>query len=247
MNKFLTYISTIKDRLSCDSDFRIADQSKYLQRYFEVPEEEIEVLRILEDLALLSAECSSICTPVSLDWLKTTMRDGIARVDYALIEKGRDHGDLISQLHKDYYDRKSDLSKCGHTKPMINHYLKKYSIEILSNKQYEDAEKNRQRRDFKKTKQYQDAVECGFCNEDGVLLIKKSEYTRFAVAKYDINTTSKYYWQEYDRIFIDKKGKVISYTSFMQSCRDQELQLIKEKNKEDYPELVGRSGSKKSK
>lgn len=60
MNKFLTYISTIKDRLSCDSDFRIADQSKNLHRNFEVPEEDIEVLRILEDLALLFAECSSI-------------------------------------------------------------------------------------------------------------------------------------------------------------------------------------------
>ena len=67
----------------------------------------------------------------------------------------------------------------------------------------------------------------------------KAKYTRFAVAKYNIGTTYKHGWEEFDKLFLDKKkGSPIPYRIFMQSYRDQGPNVIEQKNKKDFPELT---------
>lgn len=136
MKQFLSYMKNLRDRWSNGSELRTANQSMCMLRYFEVPDDEIEIPRILEDLANLFAECRNLCSSDSIDWLHETMRVGIARIDYALIEKGRDFGALICELHNPYYDRQKHLSCSGHSEALIKYYLEKYAIVIKSTTQY---------------------------------------------------------------------------------------------------------------
>ncbi len=238
MKQFLSYMKNLRDRWSNGSELRTANQSMCMLRYFEVPDDEIEIPRILEDLANLFAECRNLCSSDSIDWLHETMRVGIARIDYALIEKGRDFGALICELHNPYYDRQKHLSYSGHSEALIKYYLEKYAIVIKSTTQYLSKEGSGQHPSFDSTIEYKDAVKHGLCDICGCLLVSKAKYTRFAVAKYKIQCTYQNEWKRFDNIFVDKKGHAIPFNVFLQSCRDQDIELMKIKIAKEYPELL---------
>lgn len=241
MKQFLSYMKNLRDRWSNGSELRTASQSMCMHRYFEVPDDEIEIPRILEDLATLFSECRAICGSDSLDWLYEIMRIGIARIDYALIEKGRDFGTLICELHNVYYDRQLHLSCSGHSDALIKYYLKKYAIVIKSKEHYLSKEDSGQLPSFGSTIEYKDAVKHGLCDVCGCLLVSKAKYTRFAVAKYKIKSTYQDDWKRFDNIFVDKKGHAISFNVFLQSCRDQDIKLMKSKIIKEFPALLKHS------
>lgn len=218
-----------------------------LDRDFVIPDDERVVLRILDKLATqYTKKLDIVSDPESQDLLHETIRIGIAKIDYAHIEKGHDLGEIISELFHGSYERCRDLSKCGHSWTLIHYYLNTYSIFIPGVPEPERKDSARQRADYKETKQYKDARANNLCDENGKLRVSNAKYTRFAVLKYGTNT-SQDSWREYDMIFLNKRGVVISFVSFMQSHRDQGDDGIKEKGEKEFPHLCTTDRNKKIK
>jgi hypothetical protein len=240
MKRFLSEITTVVERLSFNMSVKNVVRSINTDRPFEIPDDENEVLTILDDLGIIrSRVCPRTCSIDVYDAVLDKMRDGMARIDYAHIIQGKDIGLTIYQLNNVYYDRKRDLARCGRSWRLIAIYLKKSSIELFDNDQLEEIVNKATRADFRSSQKYKDALEYNLCDENGVLLVTKAKYTRFAVAKYKIDMSYKQGWEEFDKLFLDKKkGSPIPYRTFMQSYRDQGPNVIEQKNKKDFPELT---------
>lgn len=202
-----------------------------------VSDSDIEVLKILDKLSsLYSRSHKKICSE-RLTFLEEALCIGVAKVDYALIEKGRDLGKMIHELHKDYYVRERDIEKSGHTRALIDYFLIQETIEGRTGKPDREFDSTVQRDDFSYTAEFSDALSYGLCDDCGRLLVGKATYTRFAVVKYSINLNYQRYWMRFHNIFLDCKGKAISYKDFLQSSRDQGFEKIKEKVELEFPEL----------
>lgn len=196
-----------------------------IDREFVIPDNETEVLHLLDKM--------SQCYPQECRYNKREhwgvrtvtgmMRVAIAKIDFALIERGLDFGKLMRDMYFPYYDRKNDIHECGYSWDLIRYYLNKYDIKLLSNDEYDAMDTSSERPDFKNTVEYKDALSAGQCDENGKLLVKKAEFTRFAVSHFEIKSSYKQYWTRFDQIFTDENGKTISYRTFLQSCRDQGL------------------------
>ena len=189
MKRFLSEITTVVERLSFNMSVKNVVRSINTDRPFEIPDDENEVLTILDDLGIIrSRVCPRTCSIDVYDAVLDKMRDGMARIDYAHIIQGKDIGLTIYQLNNVYYDRKRDLARCGRSWRLIAIYLKKSSIELFDNDQLEEIVNKATRADFRSSQKYKDALEYNLCDENGVLLVTKAKYTRFAVAKYKIDT-----------------------------------------------------------
>lgn len=196
-----------------------------LNRDLVVPDSDIEILRLLDKLS----QCSTEECAFNREQFRRhgtvihNIRQAIAKVDFALIEAGKDYGKIMSEMYFHYYERRYDIYECGYSQELVDYYMDKYGFKMLSNEEYYSMETTEQDREFMQKEEFQDALKDGLCNEKGVLLVKKAEYTRYAKDKYDIKTSYKSKWQRFDQIFTDANGKPISYKSFMQSYRDQGL------------------------
>jgi len=206
MKRFLSEITTVVERLSSNMSVKNVVRSINTDRPFEIPDDENEVLTILDDLGIIrSRVCPRTCSIDVYDAVLDKMRDGMARIDYAHIIQGKDIGLTIYQLNNVYYDRKRDLARCGRSWRLIAIYLKKSSIELFDNDQLEEIVNKATRADFRSSQKYKDALEYNLCDENGVLLVTKAKYTRFAVAKYKIDTSYKQGWEEFDKLFLECK------------------------------------------
>lgn len=199
-----------------------------LEREFEVPSDDCEMLRLLDKMSSCNTpECSFNRTEHlyfrTVDYM---MQKAIAKIDFALIERGKDFGKLMSDMYFPYYDRKENLHECGYSWDLIRYYLDKYKITLYSKDEYEAMEKRAQQPAFASTAEFKDALNCGLCDEKGVLKVTKAEYTRKAAELYGIKNGYKTEWERFDGIFKEKGGKVISHKSFLQSFRDQEQKNI---------------------
>lgn len=195
-----------------------------LDREFIIPDDEKDILRLLDQISECYPEDCRYnkrdhCGIYTLNYL---MKKGMAKIDFALIERGKDFGQLMSDMYFPYYDRKEDLRECGYSWSLINYYLTKYKITLYSNEEYEAMGKISQQPRFADTVEFKDALEEELCDENGVLKVTKAEYTRKAAVKYNIKSGYKQFWTRFDGIFKEKDGRVISFRSFLQSYRDQE-------------------------
>ena len=197
----------------------------HIDREFVIPDDERELLRLLDKL--------SQCYPQDCrfndreHWgvrtLNGMLRVALAKIDFALIERGKDYGKLMHDMYFPYYERKSDIYECGYSWDLIRYYLDKYGIPLKSNEEYEAEDNRTQVLDFESKQEFKDAFADHQCDKKGKLLVKKAEYTRYAAEKYGITSGYKQFWTRFDNIFSDDKDKPISYRTFMQSFRDQGL------------------------
>lgn len=196
-----------------------------LDREIIIPDDDREILRILDKLSSCYTEECLFNRVEIKRWgsVDNAFRTALAKIDFALIEAGKDYGKLMSDMYFPYYERSKDITECGYSRDLIRYYMEKYGFQMMSNEEYDAISMKKQDRHYERTQEFQDAFQDGKCDANGVLLIKKAEYTRYATEKYDIKSSYKSNWQRFDQIFTDKDGKVISYKSFMQSYRDQGL------------------------
>jgi hypothetical protein len=197
----------------------------HIDREFVIPEDEHELLRLLDKLSqCYTPECRfNDREHLGVRTLDGMLRVALAKIDFALLERGKDYGKLMHEMYFPYYERKTDLEDCGYSWDLIRYYLDKYGITLKSNEEYEAEDSRPQVADFKSKQEYKDALVDGKCDKNGKLLVKKAEYTRYVVEKYDIRSSYKQFWTRFDNIFSDDSGKVISFRTFMQSFRDQDL------------------------
>lgn len=159
-----------------------------INRNFEIPEDDAETLRLLDKLSnCYTQKCKYNETDRQFaHTVDGIMKIALAKIDFALIERGKDFGRLIYDMYFPYYDRKEDLQDCGYSWELIEYYLNKYGITLISKDEYEAADKVEQNNDFKKSQEYIDALQDGMCDTKGVLKVAKAEYTRYATRKYSI-------------------------------------------------------------
>ena len=209
----------------CCPYLRKKNLSINIDRNFIIPSDEKEILRLLDSISsCYLQECIyNRAKHLYSGSLDTILRKALAKIDFALIEQGKDYGKLMRDMYFPYYERKVDIHECGYSWDLIRYYMKKYDIPLLSNDEYDMKDSFVQKIDYNNTIEYNDAYNDGKCDINGVLLVTKAEYTRYATDKYNIKSSYKHEWTRFDNIFTDNKGKTISYKSFMQSYRDQDL------------------------
>lgn len=238
MKNFLTEIRTFIKQLQGSSDMVTPYLPSDPERDFVVPDKKHEVLKALDKLSTLYSRNAPKVQEAGgiskLTLLQDAMRFGVAKVDFALIERGDDFGEMIDKFHGEYYERARDLDKCGHSWVLINYYLEEYSIEITRK---DSSRFDKQRPDFSSTIEFKDAVKHRLCDSYGKLLVTKAQYTRFAVVKYDITQNYQEKWRRFDNIFVDEKGVVVPFKQFLQSSRDQGFEKMKEKAELEFQEL----------
>ena len=195
-----------------------------IDREYVIPEDERETLRLLDKIAqCYSQECRfNKRDHYGVKTVDGLMRVAIAKLDFALIETGKDYGKLMHDMYFPYYERKSDIYGCGYSWELIRYYMDKYGFPLKSNEEYEAEDTRTQARDFESSQEFKDALADHQCDEKGRLLVKKAEFTRYAANKYDITCGHKQFWTRFDNIFTDEKGKPIPFMKFAQSYRDQE-------------------------
>lgn len=238
MKNFLTEIRAFIKHLQSIPDMANPYLPSDPERDFVIPDKKQEVLKALDKLSTLYSrnapkvqEAGGIAR---LTLLQDAMRFGVAKVDFALIERGENFGEMIDKFHGEYYERARDLDKCGHSWVLINYYLEEYSIDITRK---DSCSFHKQRPDYSSTIEFKDAVKRGLCNSYGSLLVPKAKYVRFAVVKYDITQNYQEEWRRFDNIFIDEKGEVVPFKRFLQSSRDQGFEKIKEVAEDEFPDL----------
>ena len=196
----------------------------HVDRDFIIPDDDKETLRLLDKLSqCYTQECRfNKIEHFGVRTLDGMLRTALAKIDFALIEQGKDFGRLMHEMYFPYYERKSDITDCGYSWDLIRYYMDKYNIKLLSNEEYEALDETVQVKDYASKQEYIDALADGKCDKSGKLLVKKAEYTRYAAEKYGISLGYKKFWTRFDCIFSDDKGKPIPYKHFLQSFRDQE-------------------------
>ncbi len=194
-----------------------------IHREFIIPDDERELLRLLDKISICYTEECTFSRFKPHSSVDNMMKIAMAKIDFALIEQGKDYGKIMSDLYFPYYDRKHDIYECGYSHELIRFYLDKYNITLLGYDDYEAKNQITQVENFRELIEFQDAFADGLCAENGILLVSKAEYTRYATEKYKIKSSYKKEWRRFDNIFIDDKGKIVSFRSFMQSYRDQGL------------------------
>lgn len=238
MKQFLSEMRALIKQLLENPDMTLSYQLSDPDRDFVVSDNKLDVFKTLDRLSTLYSRNSQgildACGQKTHDDLQEIMRIGVAKIDYSLIEKGKDFSEMIHKLHGKYYDRKRDLKKCGYSMDLIEYILKEYSIKIDSSEDSPDCNTTAQRQDFMSTIEFKDALRYGLCDIRGVLQVDKARYSRFAVVRYDIDHNYKGYWLRFDRIFIDRKGKAVPFQHFLQSSRDQGLDVLRDKAEEEY-------------
>ena len=197
----------------------------HLDRDFIIPDDDKETLRILDKLSqCYTQECRfNNIEHFGVRTLDGMLRTALAKVDFALIEQGKDFGRLMHEMYFPYYERKSDITNCGYSWDLIRYYLEKYDIPLKSNDEYEAMSTSVVAPDFKDRVEYIDALADRKCDEQGKLCVSKAEYTRYAAKKYGIKVSFKKDWERFDRIFKDEKDRPIPFKHFVQSYRDQGL------------------------
>ena len=197
----------------------------HLDRDFIIPDDDKETLRILDKLSqCYTQECRfNNIEHFGVRTLDGMLRTALAKVDFALIEQGKDFGRLMHEMYFPYYERKSDITNCGYSWDLIRYYLEKYDIPLKSNDEYEAMSTSVVAPDFKNRVEYKDALADRKCDEQGKLCVSKAEYTRYAAKKYGIKVSFKKDWERFDRIFKDEKDRPIPFKHFVQSYRDQGL------------------------
>lgn len=167
-----------------------------IDREFVIPDDEKETLRLLDKLSqCYTQECRfNEREHFGVRTLDGMLRVALAKIDFALIEQGRDYGKLMHEMYFPYYERKTDLSDCGYSWDLIRYYLDKYGIPLKSNEEYESECTLTQISDFASRQEFKDSLADGKCDKSGKLLVKKAEYTRYAAAKYGITSSYKEYW-----------------------------------------------------
>ncbi len=197
----------------------------HIDREFVIPDDDKETLRILDKLSqCYTQECRfNRIEHFGVRTLDGMLRVALAKIDFALIEQGKDFGKLMHEMYFPYYERKNDITDCGYSWDLIRYYLDKYEIPLKSNEEYESMSSRVVEPDFKERIEYKDALADGKCDEQGKLRISKAEYTRYATDKYGIKSSYKKYWERFDCIFKDEKDRPIPYKYFVQSYRDQGL------------------------
>lgn len=195
-----------------------------IDREFQIPEDDCETLRLLDKMSnCYPRECKFNRTEhLSFRTVDGMMRVAIAKIDFALLERGKDFGRLMRQMYFSYYERANDIHECGYSWDLIRYYLNKFNIKLLSNEEYDALDETVQTKNYASKQEFIDALADGKCDKSGKLLVKKAEYTRYAAAKYGITLGYKEFWTRFDCIFSDDKGKPIPYKHFLQSFRDQE-------------------------
>lgn len=194
-----------------------------IDREFIIPDDDKETLRILDKLSqCYTQECRfNEIEHFGVKTLNGMIRVALAKIDFALLEQGKDFGHLMRQMYFPYYERSKDLHECGYSWELISYYLDKYNIKLLSNEEYDALDDVVRVKDYASKQEYKDALADGKCDKSGKLLVRKAAYTRYAAAKYNITSGYKEYWTRFDCIFSDDKGKPIPYKHFLQSYRDQ--------------------------
>ena len=197
----------------------------HLDRDFIIPDDDKDTLRILDKLSqCYTQECRfNNIEHFGVRTLDGMLRTALAKVDFALIEQGKDFGRLMHEMYFPYYERKSDITNCGYSWDLIRYYLEKYDIPLKSNDEYEAMSTSVVAPDFKNRVEYKDALADRKCDEQGKLCVSKAEYTRYAAKKYGIKVSFKKDWERFDRIFKDEKDRPIPFKHFVQSYRDQGL------------------------
>lgn len=127
-----SYNEMIKLMLSRDGGI----SCKYLQKWesnlninrdFDFPTEEKEILRILDDLSgCYFYNCiylGALKSPVNR--MEKITREVLAKYDFFLLERGIDIMPLCEIVGLEYYKREEDISSCGYSYALINHYLER--------------------------------------------------------------------------------------------------------------------------
>ncbi len=127
-----SYNEMIKLMLSRDGGI----SCKYLQKWesnlninrdFDYPTEEKEILRILDDLSgCYFYNCiylGALKSPVNR--MEKITREVLAKYDFFLLERGIDIMPLCEIVGLEYYKREEDISSCGYSYALINHYLER--------------------------------------------------------------------------------------------------------------------------
>lgn len=113
-----------------------------LDRDIIIPEDDRETLRLLDMISnCYSRECcfnrGGLLKRGSVD---EAFRTAIAKIDFALMEQGKDLGKILEYIHICYYDRFNDIEKCGYSWDLIRYYRDKYGITIARPEESEDQD-----------------------------------------------------------------------------------------------------------
>lgn len=103
-----------------------------LDREFIIPEDDRETLRLLDQISNChTQECAfNRSESIMRGTVDNAMSTSMAKIDFALLEKGKDFSKLMNDMYFPYYNRKDDISKCGYSWDLIRYYLDKYGIKL---------------------------------------------------------------------------------------------------------------------
>ena len=137
-----TEVEEILERLNYKIDFKCSTLRNAnividIERDLVIPDSEDEILKVLDRFAnILFAECPLSRTRHQSreSSVKGRTLITLAKIDFALLQRGIDIMKLAEIVDLYYYDRKEHVRECGYSYDLIGYYLDKYKLPPLFEK-----------------------------------------------------------------------------------------------------------------
>lgn len=103
-----------------------------LDRDIVIPDSDQETLRLIDLISHCHGQecCFNRGGLLRRGSVDDALRTAIAKIDFALMEQGKDFGEILNYIHIPYYDRYDDINKCGYSWSLIRYYQDKHGIVI---------------------------------------------------------------------------------------------------------------------